>query len=445
MERYEKYKDSGVEWIGEVPEHWEVKRLRHLAQIFGRIGYRGYKTSDLVQKGEGAITLSPSNMKEFNMDFSECTYLSWEKYEESPEIMISQGDILFVKTGSTYGKSSFVESLPEKSTINPQIIVLKNIECHSKLLWYILKSSIIQYQVETTVVGGTIPTISQTKVNNYAFPIVLNTTEQTTIVNYLDRKTAEIDQLIADKKRLITLYEEEKTALINQAVTKGINPEVKMKDSGIEWLGEVPEHWEVKKIKHLTQKIGSGITPSGGANVYQTSGIPLLRSQNVHFDGLKLDDVAFISEEIHESMKNSKVYCGDVLLNITGASIGRAYFVEDWLGEANVNQHVCILRPKENLDSLYLYFVLRSNIGQEQIRREQTGSGREGLNFEVLKNFFIPFLNLQEQKAIVNMIKDRCDQIDNQIAKTQKLIDLLNEYRTALISEVVTGKVKVTS
>lgn len=190
--------------------------------------------------------------------------------------------------------------------------------------------------------------------------------------------------------------------------------------------------------------MGSGVTPSGGASVYQLSGIPLLRSQNVHFDGLRLDDVAYITEEIHENMSNSQVSDGDVLLNITGASIGRTYFVENWLGEANVNQHVCILRPKENIDTKYLYLLLRSNIGQEQIRQEQTGSGREGLNFEALRNFTIPTMDMKEQQSIVRHIETECARIDAKKAQTKKLIALLTEYRTALISEVVTGKVKVT-
>jgi type I restriction enzyme S subunit len=218
-----------------------------------------------------------------------------------------------------------------------------------------------------------------------------------------------------------------------------------MKDSGIEWLGEVPEHWEVKKLKYIVSKVGSGVTPTGGANVYQLTGIPLLRSQNIHFDGFKLDDVAYITKETHETMSNSKVHTQDVLLNITGASIGRVFFVEDWLGEANVNQHVCILRPKATIYSKYLYLILRSNIGQEQIRREQTGSGREGLNFESLKNFSILLVGISKQQSIVRHIETECNRIDAKIAKTKELISLLTEYRTALISEVVTGKIKVVS
>ena len=146
-----------------------------------------------------------------------------------------------------------------------------------------------------------------------------------------------------------------------------------MKDSGIDWLGEIPEHWEVKKLKYFVSKIGSGVTPKGGANIYQSSGIPFLRSQNIHFEGLMLDDIVYISTIIHNRMNNSKVNVNDVLLNITGASIGRCYFIDETLKEANVNQHVCIIRPDTNIiQTIFLYYILRSSLGQRQIRIEQT-------------------------------------------------------------------------
>ena len=149
-------------------------------------------------------------------------------------------------------------------------------------------------------------------------------------------------------------------------------------------------------------------------------------------------------KETHDSMANSKVFSGDVLLNITGASIGRCFYVDDNLGEANVNQHVCIIRPKKEINTKYLYFILRSNLGQKQIDTEQTGSGREGLNFEALNNFLILQINPEEQTAIVHHIETETGRIDALIAKTKKIIALQKEYRTALISEVVTGKIKVT-
>jgi type I restriction enzyme S subunit len=142
-------------------------------------------------------------------------------------------------------------------------------------------------------------------------------------------------------------------------------------------------------------------------------------------------------------MKNSKVHSGDVLLNITGASIGRCYYVDETLGESNVNQHVSILRPNNKVLTKYLYYILYSNIGQEQIRKEQTGSGREGLNFEVLKNFQVPLPEISEQESIINYIELQSNQMEFRIMKTKKLIDLLTEYRSALISDVVSGKVNV--
>ncbi|MBC8179648.1 restriction endonuclease subunit S [candidate division KSB1 bacterium] len=144
-------------------------------------------------------------------------------------------------------------------------------------------------------------------------------------------------------------------------------------------------------------------------------------------------------------MSNSKVQNGDVLLNITGASIGRCHFITNNLDEANVNQHVCIIRPKSEISTKLLFYILRSNIGQEQINQEQTGSGREGLNFESLKNFIALSFDMDEQTAIVTHIEKETARIDAKIEKTNKLIALQKEYRTALISEVVTGKIKITN
>lgn len=210
-------KDSGVEWIGEIPEGWSVARIKNVAELFGRIGFRGYKSEDLNKEGIGAITLSPSNMKDFYMDYSTITYLSWEKYHESPEIKIENGDILFVKTGSSYGKACYVSTLPREATINPQILrIISNI--HSKYLCYILQTSIVKYQTECDVVGGTIPTISQEKINNFIIPIADNN-EQQSIADYLDKKCGEIDQLISIKQRKIVELREYKKSLIYEYTT----------------------------------------------------------------------------------------------------------------------------------------------------------------------------------------------------------------------------------
>jgi type I restriction enzyme, S subunit len=169
----------------------------------------------------------------------------------------------------------------------------------------------------------------------------------------------------------------------------------------------------------------------------------LLRSQNIHSDGLRLDEVAFISEDIHNSMSNSKVEVGDVLLNITGASIGRCYYFDGQFQEANVNQHVCILRPNEKVLTKYLYLLLISNLGQNQISINQVGGGREGLNSEELKSFTFPLPPLKEQKTIVDFLQQETDKIDKIKYATILSIELIKERRTALITATVTGQIEI--
>ncbi|MEP3836641.1 MAG: restriction endonuclease subunit S [Algibacter sp.] len=439
MKTYEKYKDSGIKWIGDIPEHWESKRIRHLADIFGRIGYRGYKVTDLVQKGEGAITISPSNMKDFHMDFSNCTYLSWDKYNESPEIMIQDGDILFVKTGSTYGKSSFVKDLPEKSTINPQIIVLKNIECDNKLLWYIIKSENIQYQVEQTVVGGTIPTISQARINNYSFPLPPTKEEQTELANYLDKKTTEIDQLIADKEQLVTLYREEKTAIIDQAVTKGINQNVKLKDSGIEWLGDIPEHWDAVSLKWVSN-IYSGGTPSKNKPEYWTNGtIPWLNSGTVNQWDIT-EPSEYITEEALNNSSAKWIPEKAILMALAGQGKTKGMVAQVQF-KCTCNQSMGIIIPNNKIDNRFLLYWLKRNY--QNIRNLGGGDKRDGINLEMIGGIPLPFFKVSEQTEIVQHIERESAKINAKIDKAEKYIKLLTEYRTALISEVVTGKIKV--
>jgi type I restriction enzyme, S subunit len=217
-----------------------------------------------------------------------------------------------------------------------------------------------------------------------------------------------------------------------------MNSYPKYKDSGIEWIKEIPSEWQLTKLKHVVTKIGSGVTPKGGSEAYQESGIPLLRSQNIHFDGLRLDDVAFISEEIHDDMSNSKVKSGDVLLNITGASIGRCFYWPVGNQEANVNQHVCIIRPSEKVKTRFIYNFLCSGLGQFQIDYCQNGANREGLSNEQLGGFFFPLPSLHEQKAIAAYLDDKTSKIDRLLQAKRREIELLKEERTALINQAVT-------
>lgn len=212
-----KLKDSVAKWIGQIPEHWEILKVKYIASLYGRIGFRGYNQSDIVPEGEGAITLSPSNMQE-KMNYNSCTYLSWHKYYESPEIMIKDGDILFVKTGSTYGKSVLVDNLPLEATINPQIVVFKDFKCNNKFLSYVLKTPYIRAQVDNTVIGSTIPTISQEKIKNYCIALP-PLSEQCEICEYIEKKAIKIDSSLSIVLHQIDLLKEYKQSLITEVVT----------------------------------------------------------------------------------------------------------------------------------------------------------------------------------------------------------------------------------
>ena len=198
--------------------------------------------------------------------------------------------------------------------------------------------------------------------------------------------------------------------------------------------------WPTKRIKDVAKKIGSGVTPTGGSSGYLDEGIPLLRSQNVHFDGLHLDDVAFISAEIHADMASSQIKPRDVLVNITGASIGRCTYVPDDFGEGNVNQHVCTIRGNEKVDHKFLAAFLSSPMGQGQILSSFTGASRQGLSHKELALIRVPLPPADVQRDIRKYLDDKTAELGAVVAALNKQIETLTAYRKSLIHECVTGQ-----
>lgn len=191
--------------------------------------------------------------------------------------------------------------------------------------------------------------------------------------------------------------------------------------------------WGTLPIKRVSTKIGSGKTPSGGAENYPTEGIFFLRSQNVHFDGLRLDDVVYIDRETHREMRGTHVSPGDVLLNITGASLGRTTYVPASLGPANVNQHVCIIRPGADTESRYLAYSLASLPGQQQIFELQVGGNRDGLNFEQVGGLLVPAAPLDEQRRIADFLDAETSRIDRLLTLQTTVLERLDERQSAIV------------
>ena len=275
--------------------------------------------------------------------------------------------------------------------------------------------------------------------------------EQQKIANFLDIKIAEFDTIISKKEQLIEKLEEAKKSFISEVVTGKVKivegqlvdrkPE-EMKDSGVEWLGMIPRDWDVKKLKHITIKIGSGKTPRGGSDIYVDKGIAFLRSQNIYNEGLKLEDVVYIDENTNKEMLNSIVKKGDILLNITGASIGRSclYNIDT---QANVNQHVCIIRLNPKIKyKKYIELIIQSNLVQNYINSCQTGASREGLNFKQIGNIVFSISNDENEIfELIRITKTELYNIHSIITKTQEQITKLKEAKQSLISEAVTGKI----
>ncbi len=381
--KYEKYKPSGIDWIGDFPNQWQFRRLKNVCSVNKDVLTEKTPHDYLIEY----IDIGNTNE---NGEFIEVQEIEFSEAPSRARRKVEHGDTI-ISTVRTYLRAiAFIENPKENLIVSTGFAMLnanKNILLPKFLFYQVLCDSFIQRVIANSE-GVSYPAISSTKLADLKL-LIPSIKEQLTIANYLDEQTQKIDRLIANKKAQSEKLKELRQIEINNAVTKGLNHKAEMKDSGIEWLGKIPKHWQVKRLKNFTTKIGSGVTPKGGSEVYEDSGIPIFRSQNVHFDGLRLDDVAYINEQIHNSMSGSKVEPNDVLLNITGASIGRCYYYDGSLGEANVNQHVCIIRTNKKLNHLFLHWLLSSNSGQSQILMGQVGTSREGLTFQDIKNIGI--------------------------------------------------------
>lgn len=411
MKRYEAYKDSGVEWLGEIPTHWEVKKLKWVGAAIIGITYRPENVVET--KNDGRLVLRSSNIQNGKLSFLDNVYVNQEVNEKH---ICRAGDILLcARNGSAHlvGKCVLISETDIGYTFGAFMSVFRSQS--GFFLRYFFESDIFKKQ-SGIFSTSTINQLTTDTLHNLITPLP-PLAEQTTIAEFLDRKTSQIDSLVEKKKRLIELLKEEKTAVINQAVTKGIDPNVKMKDSGVEWLGEIPEHWEVKKLKWVADlKSGESITaddirPEGDFPVYGGNGLRGYTDQNTH-------DGEF------------------VLIGRQGALCGNINYAKD---KFYASEHAVVVTILKNLDFVWLGELLRSmNLNQYSI-----ASAQPGLSVDRVKNLLIPVPPTEEANLIRSFVLKQTFQIDSTISKIEKEIELLHEYRTALISEVVTGKVKV--
>ena len=426
---YTEMKDSGIEWISEIPAHWGILRGKNVLRLLER----PVKPDDDVITcfRDGEVTLRKNRREEgFTNSLKEIGYQG-----------VEPGDLI------VHGMDGFAGSIgisDSRGKASPVLNVMDSNQ-NKRYLMYYLRAMAYKDVFMALSTGIRVRSCDLRWNKLSVFPFLIPTShEQSAIAAYLDTQCAKIDEIIAQAKASIEDYKQWKASIIYKVVTKGLDPNVEMKDSGIEWIGRMPKRWKVIPLKLCTDKIGSGKTPVGGAETYQDNGVLFLRSQNVYNTGLKLDGVYYISDEVDATMKNSRVRYNDVLLNITGGSIGRCCLFNLPDTAANVNQHVCIIRTKpEILLPQFLRYFWNSASGPIVIDQYQTGSNRQGLNFEQIGATHIPLCSIAEQQQIVAMLDKKCAVIDQLMAEKQSLIDDLESYKKSLIYEVVTGKRRV--
>ncbi|WP_275315262.1 restriction endonuclease subunit S [Tenacibaculum bernardetii] len=424
MKQYETYKDSGVEWLGEIPEHWEVKRLKFLGDAIGGVTY---SPKDIVEnEEEGTLVLRSSNIQKGELYLEDNVYINTEIQEKKT---LRNGDILICsRNGSRHliGKNICIDERTEGETFGAFMMIFRS--KNSKFLYQFFNSPIFKSQ-SGLFLTATINQLTSGTLNNFYIAIPKSLEEQTQIANYLNQKTAQLDTLIAKKEQLINLLQEERTAMINHAVTKGLDPNVPMKDSGIEWLGEIPAHWEVKKLKYVCQLVSD-------------------KTKEKPDYVLALENITSWSEEIIGNPFENKMEGdsnlfqeNDILFNKLRpylAKVVKATRNGGCVGE------LLVLRPEKKICPNFLYRRLSSEMIITIVDGSTYGTKMPRASWDkFISNIQIGVPPREEQEQISDYIETKLNYSKSIVEKYQKEIELLKEYKTALISEVVTGKVDV--
>lgn len=421
MKKYDSYKDSGVKWLGEIPSHWEVKRL---ASFFTE---RREKVSDKDYE-----PLSVTKMGIFPQ---------WENVAKTDDgdnrKLVKKGDFVINSRSDRKGSSGISDRDGSVSLINIVLEPRKTIT--SGFANYLLKSyGFIEeyYRNGRGIVADLWTTrFDEMRMIKLAIPSLQ---EQEAIASYLDSATSKIDEAIAQQQKMIDLLNERKQIIINNAVTKGLDPNVKMKDSGVDYIEQIPEHWEVIKASYIYNHIGSGTTPkSGQDDYYSEDGFFFLQTGDLN-DGYINDTTKKIT---HKALKdtNLKIYpSGSLVIAMYGATIGKLGILNI---DTTVNQACCVLPGNKKMLTKYTFYTLM--VAKKNLIMQSRGGGQPNISQDTIKNERLIVPPIKEQKAIVDYLDKVCVPLQVSIEAANKKITLLQERKQIIINEVVTGKVRV--
>lgn len=395
---------------------WEYKSLNDLCSIVGRIGFRGYTKEDLVSNpDDGAITLSPSNIVDGELVFSKCSYINWQKYEESPEIMLKSGDVVLVKTASI-GKCAVVRNLPHKATLNPQFVVLKELKVNPEFITYYLKTPFTQSQIVKMAGGVAIPTLSQKKLGTLNIPVP-PLSEQKEIVEYLDSSFAKIDKLKENAAKNL----EEAKALFQSALKDALEPK---------------EGWEEKTLGEVAKICGGKRLPKGCKLQSEPTNHKYIRVADFLDNGTVCkDEIQYITDDIFNQIKRYTISSDDVYISIAG-TIGKSGIVPDELNGANLTENACKLVLNKEQDKRFIYFVTISPFFKEQINILTKKSAQPKLALTRLATVNVPIPPLSEQQSIVSFLDSLNEKVNTLQQNYSRICDECDALKQAILRQV---------
>lgn len=445
--RYPKYKDSGVEWLGEIPEGWDRDVFSRNAFYQEGPGLRNWQFTD-----EGIRVICVTNITDKGIDFSQYEkFISAEEYNNHySHFTVQNGDLLLSSSGNSWGKIAEYSSA-EKVILNTSTIRINETQIRALIrsfLKFILQSDSTREQLLLLMTGSCQPNFGPSHLSKLLIPIP-NIPEQTAIASFLDRETTRIDALIEKKQRQIELLQEKRAALISQAVTKGLDPTVPMRDSGVPWLGEVPEHWVITRLKYCVDKSGSGIQMGPfGSMLTQLddnfTGYKLYGQENIIKNDFNELGSRYISYDLYKSLRKYVLNKGDLVLTRKG-SLGQCKKVPNLNTPGIGDSDTIRIRP--NCEKVLTNFLVRilheSQYIQDQMHIAQRGAIISGLNSTIIENILIILPPIEEQKEILQYCESEVTKNERTIEKISMSLNYLSEYRSALISAAVTGKIDV--
>lgn len=415
--KYEEYKDSGVEWIGEVPSHWEVMRFKDFTSL---------------------QTTASDNMNKIgleNIEGKTGRFIESDSEFEGNGIAFNIGDVVYGKL-RPYLQKVWIATF-SGNAVGDVFVFRPKDNCYNQYLFYCMLSDGFTSMCNGSTVGAKMPRVSSDFIRSlhYYLPPL---SEQQAIATYLDEKCGEVNCAIDVQKKKIELLNELKQTIITDAVTKGLNPNAPMKDSGVEWIGKVPEHWKVMKTSLAFTHIGSGTTPSTSKNeYYEDDGDFWLQTGDLT-DGIITDTSKKVSKiAIREC--NLKFYpTNSVVIAMYGATIGKMGLLQI---ECATNQACCVLPSNNHIDAKFTFYFFLS--AKTDLLISAIGGGQPNISQDVIKKTKMIVPPLSEQQTIANYLDEECTKIDVQISNANHRIELLNELKQSIITEAVTGKIKV--